>query len=366
MAPTLAAAGAALAAAKATKAKAWLHVQDFEVDAAFDLGLLSSGAARRLALGMERWLLRRFDRVSSIAPAMVSLLRTKGVAAEQTIELRNWVDLDAFPTWVSSDTAYRAQLGIAADQIVALYSGNMAGKQGIEALADVAARLKAVDAPVTLLLCGEGPARATLETACQGLANVKFLPLQPLERLPELLATADIHLLPQRPEAADLVLPSKLTGMLASGRPGRRHGDPGHGSGRRGRGLRPGGRAGCGFHDARVLALAADADLRRTLGGAGKARARSRWRKRAIIDGFVNEVARTVKLADTSVASSDPARHSGCSPVSAIRPASEDGRARSCSFGGWCRPLYSAPRRSSCTAGATGCCACSERRSARA
>lgn len=303
VAPTLAAAGAALAAAKATKAKAWLHVQDFEVDAAFDLGLLSSGAARRLALGMERWLLRRFDRVSSIAPAMVSLLRTKGVAAEQTIELRNWVDLDAFPTWVSSDTAYRAQLGIAADQIVALYSGNMAGKQGIEALADVAARLKAVDAPVTLLLCGEGPARATLETACQGLANVKFLPLQPLERLPELLATADIHLLPQRPEAADLVLPSKLTGMLASGRPVVAMATQGTGLAEE--------VAGCGLvvePDAAsmtqgVLALAADADLRRTLGGAGKARARSRWRKRAIIDGFVNEVARTVKLADTSVAS---------------------------------------------------------------
>ncbi|WP_246263415.1 WcaI family glycosyltransferase [Caulobacter soli] len=303
VAPTLAAAGAALAAGKAAGAKTWLHVQDFEVDAAFGLGLLNNGAARRLALGMENWLLRRFDRVSSIAPAMVNLLRTKGVAADQALELRNWVDLDAFPTWVSSDTAYRAQLGIAADQIVALYSGNMAGKQGIEALADVAKSLKAVKAPVTLLLCGEGPARATLESACQGLANVKFLPLQPLERLPELLATADIHLLPQRAEAADLVLPSKLTGMLASGRPVVAMATQGTGLAEE--------VAGCGLvvepnaaaMTEGVLTLAADADLCRALGTAGKARAKSRWRKRAIIDGFVNEVASVLKLGDISVAS---------------------------------------------------------------
>jgi colanic acid biosynthesis glycosyl transferase WcaI len=51
------------------------------------------------------------------------------------------------------------------------------------------------------------------------LANIRFLPLQPFERLGELLGTADIHLLPQSPGAADLVLPSKLSGMLASGRP---------------------------------------------------------------------------------------------------------------------------------------------------
>jgi colanic acid biosynthesis glycosyl transferase WcaI len=51
------------------------------------------------------------------------------------------------------------------------------------------------------------------------LPNVRFLDLQPVLRLPDLLATADIHLLPQRADAADLVMPSKLTGMLASARP---------------------------------------------------------------------------------------------------------------------------------------------------
>jgi colanic acid biosynthesis glycosyl transferase WcaI len=53
----------------------------------------------------------------------------------------------------------------------------------------------------------------------RGAANVTMLPLQPFDRLNDLLNAADIHLLPQRPDAADLVMPSKLTGMLASGRP---------------------------------------------------------------------------------------------------------------------------------------------------
>jgi colanic acid biosynthesis glycosyl transferase WcaI len=51
------------------------------------------------------------------------------------------------------------------------------------------------------------------------LPNIRFLPLQPFNRLGQLLGLADIHLLPQSPDAADLVLPSKLSGMLASGRP---------------------------------------------------------------------------------------------------------------------------------------------------
>ncbi|MFX4309536.1 glycosyltransferase, partial [Acinetobacter soli] len=68
------------------------------------------------------------------------------------------------------------------------------------------------------VFCGNGAGRADLEAACSNLTNVLFLDLQPLERLSELLGLADIHLLPQRADAADLVMPSKLTGMMASGR----------------------------------------------------------------------------------------------------------------------------------------------------
>ena len=69
------------------------------------------------------------------------------------------------------------------------------------------------------LLAGEGPTKSDLVHATEGFSNVIHLPLQPTERMNDWLNAADIHLLPQKAGAADLVLPSKLLGMLASGRP---------------------------------------------------------------------------------------------------------------------------------------------------
>lgn len=290
VAPTLSAAGAALAAAWVCGAATWLHIQDFEVDAAFDLGLLNNRTLRSAALKLERALLSRFDRISSISPAMVDRLIAKGVPKDRAIEFRNWVDVDAVRMLPSSNTSYRQELGLPADRVVALYSGNMAGKQGLEALADVAARLMADDAPVSMLLCGDGPARSALEVACRGIETVRFLPLQPLERLEELLATADIHLLPQRPEAADLVLPSKLTGMLASGRPVVAMAEPGSGLAREveGCGLAVSA-TGSAMSDA-LLELSADPVRRAAFGAAGRARAETRWRKAAVIGSFEAEM----------------------------------------------------------------------------
>ena len=292
IAPTLAAAGAALTAAKVAGAASWLHVQDFEVDAAFELNMLKSKTGRAIALGVENAIFRAFDRMSSISPAMIERLAVKGVKSNRIVQFRNWVDIDAVQVFASSNTRYRQDLAIPEDKIVALYSGNMAGKQGLEALAQVAKDLRAAHAPVSLLLCGDGPARSALETACKGMDTVHFLPLQPLERLPELLGTADIHLLPQRPEAADLVLPSKLTGMLASGRPVVAMAAEGTGLANEVEGCGLAVAPNAGAMTAAIIKLAAEPDLRRTLGTAGRLRAETRWRKSAIIEDFEDEVSR--------------------------------------------------------------------------
>ncbi|WP_298125313.1 WcaI family glycosyltransferase [Brevundimonas sp.] len=289
VAPALSCAVAALAAARVCGARTWLHIQDFEVDAAFDLGILKQRQVRDLALWSERSLLTRFDRVSTISPQMVRRLGEKGIPADRVREFRNWVDVDAVQVFASTNTRYRQELGIAPDRVVALYSGNMAGKQGLEMIAEAARRLDRAGAPVTFVLCGGGPARGPLEAACTGLADVRFLDLQPSERLPELLGTADIHLLPQRPEAADLVMPSKLLGMLASGRPIVGIAEPGTGIAAE--------IADCGLAvpatadalaDA-IAVLAADPERRRTLGAAGRLRAEGRWRQASVIDGFERE-----------------------------------------------------------------------------
>jgi len=214
--PPLMCAFGAWLAARMGGAQAWLHVQDFEVDAAFELGVIRSRFAARLARAVERFLLARFDIVSTISERMLDRLAAKGVPAAKRRLFVNWVDTGRIRP-LSDATGFRDELGIPRDATVLLYSGSMGQKQGLELLVELARRMD--EQPAVVVLCGEGPGRTRLEALAKGLQNVRFLPLQPYERLNELLNAADIHLLPQRDDAADLVMPSKLTAMLASGRP---------------------------------------------------------------------------------------------------------------------------------------------------
>ncbi len=205
---------------------------------------------------------------------------------DRTSELRNWVDVDASPVLPDTDTDFRRELGIAGDAVLALYSGNMAAKQGVESLGYLARHLSSPFPDVRLVFCGEGPARANLEQATAGLTSVRLMPLQPAWRMPEVLGSADIHLLPQKPEATDLMLPSKLGGMLASGRPVVAMAADGTTLARE--------VEDCGLTteatgDAMaeaVLTLATDGERRKTLGRNGRIRAEQRWRKTSIIDAF--------------------------------------------------------------------------------
>jgi colanic acid biosynthesis glycosyl transferase WcaI len=217
--PTFFGAPVALFVAKATGAASWLHVQDFEIDAAFDLGLLPAhGPIHAIALGLERAFTQTFTRVSSISTKMVERLQAKGVPVSRVTLFPNWVDIDAVrPQDPDAPNSFRHELSLEG-KIILLYSGNMGAKQGLELLAPLAASFEK-DPRVHFLFCGDGAFRPTLESLVANRPNVTLLPLQPLERLNDLLNAADIHLLPQRAGAADLVMPSKLTGMLSSGRP---------------------------------------------------------------------------------------------------------------------------------------------------
>ncbi|WP_168798063.1 glycosyltransferase, partial [Pacificoceanicola onchidii] len=95
IAPSLLPAPLLLAVAKLSGSKTWLHVQDFEVEAAFATGLLQKHSrGGRFALNFERWVMARFDRVSSISQPMLAKLRAKGVRKERVVEFRNWADLE--------------------------------------------------------------------------------------------------------------------------------------------------------------------------------------------------------------------------------------------------------------------------------
>jgi colanic acid biosynthesis glycosyl transferase WcaI len=215
--PTAFVAPTALLAARLCGGRACLHVQDLETEAVCRLGPVKARHLRRVLHGAYGWLVRRFDLVSTICVRMQERLRRFGVAEERLCLFPNWVDTEAIRP-LAGPSMLRRQWGCADTQVIALYAGSMGDKQGLEVLADVAERLRAYP-DTRLVLCGAGAARARLEGRLADCPNVILVPLQPEIRLNALLNAADIHLLPQRAEAETFALPSKLGGILASGRP---------------------------------------------------------------------------------------------------------------------------------------------------
>jgi colanic acid biosynthesis glycosyl transferase WcaI len=215
--PTLLCVPSAWLTARLSGAKSWFHVQDLEADAAFEMGMLTSSHLRRLVRVAEQKCLQAFDRVSTISQKMGLRLAEKGVESSRYVLFPNWVDTEIiFP--LKDPSPLRKELGVPQNAIVSLYSGTMAHKQGLDMLAEAVQKFGSRH-EMHFVFCGDGPAKPILASLATQVKNVHFLPLQPFERLNDLLNLADIHLLPQRANAADLVMPSKLTGMLASGRP---------------------------------------------------------------------------------------------------------------------------------------------------
>ncbi|REL31947.1 WcaI family glycosyltransferase [Thalassotalea euphylliae] len=220
--PSLFCAPVALLYSKLTGAKSVLHIQDFEVDAMFGLGMSKSSVLKRWAQAFETFLMKRFDIVSSISFSMLERAKSKGAKDNQLHYFPNWADL-AFVTPSISGESLRARWQLETDDYVVLYSGNVGEKQGLEIILDAAQAMRdqttANKPKVKFIIIGNGANRLRLEeqASVRGLTNIQFKPLQPWELMPQILAMADLHLVVQKRGAADAVLPSKLTNILSAG-----------------------------------------------------------------------------------------------------------------------------------------------------
>lgn len=215
--PTLFCAPMALIYCKLTGAKSIMHIQDFEVDAMFGLGMGKSGRLKSIVQSIESWFLKRFDVVSSISFSMLNNAKSKGVSEDKLLFFPNWSDT-SFVTPDVSGEQLKADWGYNQDDKIVLYSGNIGQKQGLDIILD-AAELYKEHEKVKFLIIGNGAYREVLEenVAQRDLKNIAFKPLQAWEDVPKVLAMADIHLVVQKKGAADAVLPSKLTNILSCG-----------------------------------------------------------------------------------------------------------------------------------------------------
>lgn len=204
--------------AKLKRSKTVFHVQDLQPDAAIDLGMLRKGLLTDILFHIERLTYRLADSVSTLSQGMLNKIIGKKVDPDSIFILRNWANDDHIVP-LEKSTSYRRDMGYE-DKFIVLYSGNMGVKQGLGLLLDAASFLRDVR-DIVFLIVGDGGEKQYLQrrAAELQLKNVTFLSVQPYARLVELLATADVAVIPQKKGVDDIVLPSKLANIMASQRP---------------------------------------------------------------------------------------------------------------------------------------------------
>lgn len=195
------------------------HIQDFQVDMALELGILKKNPITSLLYKIEQYLLLKATRVTTITEAMLNRARAKGVEHQNLALCPNWSNIDSIAP-STHNNSFRFENGYNQKDFLVLYSGGMGIKQGLDIIIDAAEKLKNKEY-IKFLIVGNGGAKPHLvaTTKAKKLKNVKFLDIQPFDVLPKMLTAANVHLVIQKSQATDLVMPSKLTNILASGRP---------------------------------------------------------------------------------------------------------------------------------------------------
>ncbi len=194
-----------------------VNVQDIYPQALIDLGL----ARNPVVLGVLRWLERRaYDRAAALtvhSDGNRRLLLARRIDPARVVVIPNWVDLDGAAA--PEPNPYRVDLELG-ERIVVLFAGVMGYAQDMTVIVDAAALLRD-DPDVVFVLAGDGVRRAETETLVRerGLGNVRFLPFQPIDRYPTLVAAADCCLVTLQASVATPVVPSKIAGILGLARP---------------------------------------------------------------------------------------------------------------------------------------------------
>lgn len=214
--PTLLAAPATILAARLTGARLVLHVQDLEPEAAMATGFPGFNPAPLL----RRHICRHYDCIITLSPAMRTALIRGGAPGDRIEIWPNWIDVRhiARAHDPEQNALWRSELGLGNGLRIALYAGSINRKHAAPLLIAAARRLR-WHAGLAIVIAGDGPLLPALVAAAADLPNVHFLPLQAEEKLGALLHFADVHVMPQDPALDELALPSRLGGMLASGKP---------------------------------------------------------------------------------------------------------------------------------------------------
>ena len=222
MSPPLTLGLAAWLTSRLRRAPFVFNVQDVFPDVAVEVGAISNRGVIRLLEGLERFVYRRADAVTVLSEDLRSNVESKIVRAETTDRaaetvrvIPNFVDTEQIRPQ-ARENSYRSEFGLGTRTVV-MYAGNLGFSQPLELMVEAARELAHRD-DVVFVINGDGSRRQELESLASGLDNVVFADFQPVERLAEVLAAGDVHVIALRRGLARASVPSKLYSILAAGR----------------------------------------------------------------------------------------------------------------------------------------------------
>jgi len=195
-----------------------MHYQDIFPEVATLLEDFHSPAVNAALQRVNEFLVRRASRVIALGDTMKDrLVAGKGASADQVVVIANFADTRAIVPG-SRTNAFATRHGLQ-DRFVVMHSGNIGLSQGLETLVDAAGLLQ--DRGIEMVFQGDGVRRPALEERVRtmGLSNVRFLPFAPAEQVSDAFATADVFVISLKRGLAGYIVPSKLYGILAAGRP---------------------------------------------------------------------------------------------------------------------------------------------------
>jgi colanic acid biosynthesis glycosyl transferase WcaI len=203
------------------------NVQDIYPDVAVLMGMIRNPAWIAPLRMLERLIYRKAALITVISDRAKENLRAKGVPTQKIQVIPNWVDIHEIQPGVPNN-GFRRSLPTPSESNLVMFAGNIGLIAGLETVLQAATALQHRP-DIHFLLIGEGTAKAELVAIAErmGLRNVRFLPTQPREILPEVLAAADVHLVTLKRQMSTTSVPSKSYTIMASGRPMIAAVDPG-------------------------------------------------------------------------------------------------------------------------------------------
>ncbi|NDH47026.1 MAG: glycosyltransferase WbuB [Acidimicrobiia bacterium] len=190
------------------------NIQDVFPDAAIETGAITNRFVIVLARLLEKSTYALSKRITVLSDDLADNVRAKiGQRRDRVVVIPNFVDTENIRP-LSRMTSYREELGLG-ERPVVMYAGNIGYSQALELMVEAARALPHVD----FVINGNGSARTTLEVEARGVSNLVFGDFQPAERLAEVLATGDVHVVPLRRGLGRVSVPSKTYSIMAAGRP---------------------------------------------------------------------------------------------------------------------------------------------------